>query len=341
MGLTKYEISGKPFINGIVPDTDDDLLIVSASYESRCLSVSNCLADTYKVRRGAACCFREFLDHKNCGEVVRMHMERLKDNIAKHTRVPIISEAIGSWLDAKTEIEQLQRLMKELRSELGELSKVTVDVTTFNRESLAVLLSLLSCYFQDAKIRILYTKPNDYGAWLSRGFRRVRNIAGFPGILLPSRQTILIVLSGFEDERAINIIDRIEPASVYLGIGDPPTDDKFLRRNELTSRIIMARQDMKRFTFQADDVEACTKQLVNLIKDLRKSFNIILAPMSSKLSTVAAIRVALAFPDIQLVYGIPGEYNVQDYSKGEATIYETIIPTFELREEGRSIGDTE
>lgn len=55
--------------------------------------------------------------------------------------------------------------------------------------------------------------------WLSRGVKDVRSVLGFPGTMLPSRKLHLIILTGFEVERASEVILRYRPASMSIGLG--------------------------------------------------------------------------------------------------------------------------
>ena len=78
----------------------------------------------------------------------------------------------------------------------------------------------------------------------------------------------------------------------------------------------MARQDVERFKFPANSVNECVLCLESLISSHMDSGNVIIAPMSTKLSTVAAMIVAERHPSIQLTYCLPGEYNTESYSEG-------------------------
>jgi len=182
-------------------------------------------------------------------------------------------------------------------------------------------------------IRIVYVSPKDHGPWLSRGFRAVRTVLGFSGIQQASRPTLLVILSGFEPERALRLIEEHEPKKVLLGIGNPPTADRFRERNKAEQKLILSRQDVEMFDFPADDVDNCRMVLEKLLSPHLRDSNVILAPMNTKLSTLAALLVAEAHPEIQLTYCLPGEYNVEDYSTGAHKIFMTSLPYLEAEEQ--------
>jgi len=72
---------------------------------------------------------------------------------------------------------------------------------------------------------------------------------------------------------------------------------------------------------------ALASKLVEVVSGYTESHNIVLAPMSTKLSTLASLLVVEKYPDIQVTYCLPGEYNVEDYSKGVRALYsQTLLP---------------
>ena len=91
------------------------------------------------------------------------------------------------------------------------------------------MTNLLFCrsHMKCANITFLYTPAKEYDPgvelekkWLSGGIKGVRSVLGFPGELRPSRKSHLIILVGFEVERAGKLIESYEPSTLSLGIGD-------------------------------------------------------------------------------------------------------------------------
>lgn len=301
----------------------DDLFVACASFESRSIATARSLPPGYWACQALIYVNREFL----CGEPgrpTRGNMYSLVDFLARHTGSTHVVE--GSWLCAQKQWESLRSSFDELIPTDAVSPAITIDVTTFNRESLLVMTLLLRMRYPSSSIRLLYAAPQTHGEWLSRGFRIVRNVIGFAGTQYPNRPTLLVVLSGFESERTLKLIEEHEPALVLLGIGDPPSRVDFLNRNEAEQKLVLARQDVRPFKFAATDLLACRSSLASLINEYGGTYNVILAPMSTKLSTLAALTVAEQFPDTQITYCLPGEYNVTDYSTGVGDIFLTEMP---------------
>jgi len=130
-----------------------------------------------------------------------------------------------------------------------------------------------------------------------------------------------VILSGFEQDRAINTIEEIEPAKVLMGIGDPPTKEPFLDKNKQRQELVLNRQDTERFHFPADSIEGSEKAVGEIISEYSKEYNIILSPMSTKLSTLGMWNAARNSEEVQVIYTVPGEYNLENYSTGVDSIY--------------------
>jgi hypothetical protein len=218
------------------------------------------------------------------------------------------------------QVESIQKAFSEIIPEKAPAT-VTVDCTTFSRESLIVCLAMLYSHCPNATVRAAYVSPLEHGQWLSRGYRKVRSIVGFSGVQQASRPTVLIVLSGFEGDRTVKLIEEYEPSQVLLGFGDPPTIPDFLKRNLSEQKLVLGRTDVKEFRFPADNISDCTAALEELIGPLLESCNLVMTPMCTKLSTLAAFNVAERHREIQLAYCLPGEYNYAEYSTGTSRVF--------------------
>lgn len=299
--------------------TPDDLFLACASFEQRTSSVADCLAGDYRARKGIIYYNQEFVSNRKTARNLQKLDKLLRLKCGEIDRIN------GSLLDPEKQFATLKRAILAL--DLDSIKAVTVDVTTFNREALLVLMALLRNNCALAKIRVLYVSPIRHGKWLSRGFREVRNIIGFPGIQRAGRSTMLVVLSGFEPDRIRKLIEEHEPRTVLLGFGDPPTERHFLDRNIEEQKILLARQDVERFKFPANSIEKCHRNLTELLEKYLADYNVILAPMSTKLSTLGAYLTAEATQEIQMTYCVPGEYNTENYSEGARHLFiEEILP---------------
>ena len=81
---------------------------------------------------------------------------------------------------------------------------------------------------------------------------------------------------------------------------------------------------MKKFTNIYKDVDifeiSCinpilTKKRIQEQIDKYPNYNVVIAPMNNKISTLGASLLAIEMPEIQICYSSPNIYNVDGYSK--------------------------
>jgi hypothetical protein len=304
-------------VRPILEDRCDDIFLVSASFEPRSVALTNGLALNYRAVRSFVYVNHDFLV-TSAADAMKGAIAALRANLEpKSDYFQIID---GSWENIGLQVEAIRKAFAEITADKTPVT-VTIDCTTFSREALIVCLAMLWSRCPDAYVRAAYVAPQVHGQWLSRGYRKVRSIVGFSGVQQASRPNVLIILSGFEGDRTLKLIEEYEPSLVLLGFGDPPTVPSFLERNLSEHKLVLGRTDVKEFRFPANSILDCTVTLEQLIAPLLDSFNLVIAPMSTKLSTLAAFNIAEQHQEIQLAYCLPGEYNYSDYSSGTGRVF--------------------
>lgn len=91
--------------------------------------------------------------------------------------------------------------------------------------------------------------------------------SGQAGIHQANRPTSLILLSGFEKDRAERIIEEFEASEVLFGIGDPPTNPDFLDRNEEEQDMLLTKPEIDTFNFPAGSVDGTRSVIQELIHE--------------------------------------------------------------------------
>jgi len=294
----------------------DDLYFVSAGFEDRALSATESLDPGYEAELGLIYVNKEYFNKsEDCR--TRRNLKELEELMEEHCdEVDVI---MGSWLEADEQLFSLRQGLQILDKK--DSLNITIDVTTFNREALLVSFNILYSICDEINTRVLYVSPQKHGNWLSKGHQSVRNVIGFAGIQNSSKPTLLAILSGFEENRAMNTIDEIEPAKVCVGVGDPPTKESFLHKNKQRQELILNRQDTDEFHFPADSIQGSYEAVSQLISDYSNEYNIIMSPMSTKLSTLGMWKAVQNLEEVQVAYTIPSEYNLENYSTGIDSMY--------------------
>lgn len=229
-------------------------------------------------------------------------------------------------------IDNVQRSIAKIIDD--ENQPIAIDITAMSHELLAVLLGLLNNLKVLHRVTLLYIGASEYSynskgddIWLSRGVQDIRSILGFPGSMLPSKKLHLLVMAGFEAERASQAIMRYEPASISIGRGrrEHSVSEEhynnnrifFNKLNKFVQEQKLYNENVFQFEFSCVDPWQTKKELLEhlgQLPDLEQK-NVVVCPLNTKLSTAGAVFAALERPEIQLCYLEPVEYNTQGYAK--------------------------
>jgi hypothetical protein len=99
--------------------------------------------------------------------------------------------------------DQIRCAFEQAQKE-NNIKSVLIDITTFSREVFLILIRLLRIVFPNKKIVGVYANASVYDSkhdnktekWLSKGIGEIRSVLGYPGDIIPSQKTYLIVIVG-------------------------------------------------------------------------------------------------------------------------------------------------
>lgn len=296
------------------------VFITCASFEERVFSIPSCI-DNVLIRKA-------YVFSTNATDKIAENCEALRkllgnDVVISNVRKNDPFSYRDSFSDAINNII------------LEGFTNLYIDITTFNHEMLLILLNIIIKKMDSlSKIRFLYNGAKEYSVgdsnenkWLSKGCKEVRSILGYPGFLVPKNPTCLIILVGFEHERASALINIMEPDMVLIGHGKienacvmSEEHMEPMRYFEEVHRTLFAsRSNMHGFDFSVKDVESTMAVLEEKINETSE-YDHIIVPLNTKTSTLAAGLVALKNPKIQVCYAEPEMYNNDNYSIPGETI---------------------
>lgn len=219
---------------------------------------------------------------------------------------------------------------------------VVIDISTFTRENLLILFYFIKSGLNRDNVYLIYSEVEEYAfslkevedKWLSKGVKEVRSVLGYPGIIFPSRSLHLVILSGFELDRAKYLIEAYEPA--FISIGTPDTNSHFngshyavnqFFHKELLLFVTGLRRhnsNVFEFGFSCSDPISTEHSILSHLEKF-KGYNTILCPLNTKISTIGCALAALKNESIQLCYIEPLEYNFEGYSKTNGFYISTSI----------------
>lgn len=298
-----HDLGGGRALPGVV-----DLFIGSVSYEDRCMSVARWLK-TSEVRLSI------IAENMNHVEFHRGNGERLRG---------YFPGCMAVNLDTASPLRTADGLRAALDEvDLPEDGKVVVDITTFTHEALLILFQLVRRRFRRVQVIYAYASAREYAyglaveeKWLSRGVEDVRSVLGYPGTFRPSRKLHLIVLVGFEHERIGELISQYEPSLVSLGYGEPGprgTSDHIPSAILGFGRLKALYGGANEFSFPCFDPIA-TKEVLKGTTARHPKYNVIIAALNTKLSTLGAALAAIENEEVQLCYAQAVLYNIRRYS---------------------------
>lgn len=318
MELIQKEEGVKPLCS----HAPDNVFITNASFEPRSVAVTELLSEEYSADKGIIYYNTEYGSASGI-EQTKNNLETIRSNLESYCSEVEVIEA--SRLNQEMQFKSLKESIYSL-PKLNDKARISIDSTTFTREILISVLTLLSNKFQDIDARMLYVSTDEYGEWLSSGHHDTRNIIGYSGMFDQNKPTVLVILSGFETSRTRATIEEHEPQKVLLGMGKPPTEPGLLERNRNDMELVRARQETVEFDFPTESISESFKVINDIITDHLHDWNIVLSPMSTKPSTVGAWLAARKHMEVQVSYTIPEEYNTRHYSSGWGTLYSEKIP---------------
>jgi len=245
-------------------------------------------------------------------------------------------------LDISSPITTADAFARALASEViaSSAGAIFIDTTTFTHEQLLILLRIIELRGIEHKIIMGYTGAETYSTntdvehvWLSRGVAQIRSVLGYPGRFSPSKRLHLIVVVGFEHERAAAVIEQFEPARLTLMCGDP--EQSVSSSHYATNKRFFEKLQnfVERAKSTQTSVETCYISCVNpfeardtvlKLASADEGYNVVVCPMNTKISTVGVGMAAIQNGQIQIAYARAIEYNENGYSTPStmATVFE-------------------
>jgi len=220
-------------------------------------------------------------------------------------------------------------VMPKILGELEVVKQWYLDITSFSHEQLLVILHAIQRFNLRDKFKFVYVGADQYcpeekeELWLSKGVVNIRTVMGYPGLMLPSRRLHLILMVGFEDERAKEVIRYFEPSKLTIGYGseDGSVQESHYKKNkeffnkvsEFADSLELQGLDVETFEFSCIDPIQVQNTLGAITKK-NEDFNNIICPLNTKISTLACGFFAYQEHFVQLCYPEALEYNVNNYA---------------------------
>lgn len=230
-------------------------------------------------------------------------------------------------VDSKNQIKTVRNYLEALFTvtKHNPDASFLIDVSTFTRQNLLILLRLLrnTLSVSKNKIDLVYSIAAEYAVglteehkWLSKGVLNVNSVFGYAGNMLPSKPYHLIIMMGYEVERASSLIYEYEPAKISIGIAKRNNEnDQHYELNEKKFLEIMDEfPTANKFEFSCFEVLSCKREILEQVNKY-KNYNVVISPMNNKISTLALSLASFENNNIQIAIALPVIYNYDGYSR--------------------------
>lgn len=297
----------KHHISGLI-----DVYIGSASFEPRSLKVTSNL----DVSRCVNALIASNVNHSHYNGA---NLEAL---------ISLFSESKANVKQLKLSTDNPVVTADEFRNQLTTLNlpknpNIVIDITTFTREALSILIAVLRRFMPSPlALTLLYNPALRYGEqtslWLSKGLKCVRSILGYSGSTIPSKPNHLVVLPGYELERAASLIANYEPNHISIGVVPKTanfTDDFHNQQLQFVNRLrnLYPSDRIECFEFSARS-PFVTRDAILAATQSRPECNNVIIPLNSKPSAIGACLACFENSKLQLGYAQPDFYNVENYA---------------------------
>src|SRR3712207_3486075 len=210
----------------VEPGAPDHALIVAASWEERCLGLAR--------RLGHYRCKAAVLSVYDTPSVKReVHISELTGHL---------SRVSGSNLHAisanrSNPLPNVRNTIQTVLDTCGdEQPRLSIDVSTFTRKHLLLLLHGLDHAGLLDNCQFFHTEPTDYDTQddepISQGISSVKAIDTYIGHNHPSCDSLLILFLGYEGRRALALWEHMEPHITLPVVPDPPYREEWRERTE-------------------------------------------------------------------------------------------------------------
>ena len=297
-----------------------DIFLCCGSFELRSIRSSEIfLTKNIEIRNSIIFNYKETDLENKKGENIKV----IQRNLKKVSNIVSIFNTISLSYPTRG-IKEFFKFLKERNIDLSD-KKILIDITVFTKPYFFLIIKSLVEKWNNLEFFIVYTEPEKYKEKdigskeiiLTRGLDRIESIPGFFGTSVNSKDALIVIL-GFEGKRAIQIFSDIDPEITFAVNGFPGFragwDKISLEENLQFLKISRAFENL--FYAPARNPFETFNTISLLVESIQKqtyTYNIIIAPLGTKLHALGTLLYALVHKDIKIIYPFPSFYNA-DFS---------------------------
>ena len=283
----------------------DDLFICCASFEERCISSTLKMGADFRTRFGVIFVIEELLYKKQ----VDNNLFRLQSELGKRTTEGIF--VISCQRESPTEgVTQLKNIWRQCQPKNSAEPFITIDISSFTKIYLLELLHYLVMDLNLGIPRMLHTTQKYLPTKLTQGVNQITTIPNFFGSPSLEKETILILLLGFEPERSLAVWKQFNPSKTIALITSPPRygNLNYVKHAQENNSYLLSQPSVEVRNVPADNPYAVKNVLEAIYSDTRGSLNFVIGPFGTKPQVVGVFLFCLEHTKAQVVYSFPVKY---------------------------------
>ena len=298
---------------------ETEIFIGCASFEDRCLGALRLLSPKYRFTHSYLCVYDDF------NEARQPNFRAMTETLHRHGPLSIVE---ASEENPSRSIPELLIQVRSLASKSE--ARITLDVSTFTKRHLLLLLHALDDAGLWQSLRILYTEPKEYVADLyvpmSMGIKEVAPIPGFTNLDPPDKPVLLLIMLGYEGDRAMALFQTIEPNETVLLVPRPAYRPEWEGRTEELNRqlVSLLGEDAIAYADSRDPLKV--KTALDSVLGTRyptRDWTCLVSPLGTKPQTVGLYSFWRENPDsCAVIYAQPLKHNERYYSTGSGLTWE-------------------
>ena len=302
------------------------IFITCASFEDRCLGVPQLFSQDYAIDKAF------IFVYEDPSKKREENLEKLAHFVAtKGDGFSRIQTAEGDPIPA---ISVLHKELKEYQIREKQFA-IDLDITTFTKRHLLLLLKAIDDLELWDHLRILYTEPQNYVADLylpmSMGLRSLSPISGFISTSSPTLPELLVIFLGYEGDRALAVYENIDPEDTVLVIARPAYHDEWNGRTEAMNRSIIQMIGKGKIEYaHAIDPSKVTETLRRIQEKYNPAkWRWVIVPLGTKPQTLGIYYFWRENPNMfSLIYAQPLKHNEAFFSTGigKSWILKDLLP---------------
>jgi len=185
---------------------------------------------------------------------------------------------------------------------------IVTDISVMVKPYIFLLLKHLSSLNVE-RLYFLYTEPVTYNI-LTRGTMVAKDVPGYSGAKDMRKKDALIILLGFEGNRAVEVLNESNPDLTIPVNGFPSYKPEFKDRSIMENKELLSEDDiLKSLRFApANDPFETKRLLEDIYSQYNRRYNLIIVPLGTKPMAFGSCLFAMEHKDCRIVYSYPKEY---------------------------------